>query len=152
VDELTAEWHRRFATELFNATWELLDAPVRSPKDQRTMLERAFASRLHWEAVGTPVNKAIGDWQVSRVCALLGHTGLAIQYASAALRAAQSADDMPDYMLASCYEGMARAHASAGDAAERERFLGLATAALDRIADDEDRRLIESQIASVPEA
>lgn len=152
MDEQTAAWHRRFATELFNSTWALMDAPVRSPADERQMLAGAFASRLHWEAVGDAVNKAVGDWQISRVCALLRLPKLAIRYASLALRAAQSKEGMPDYMLASTYEGMARAHACSGDAAERDRFLALATESLNLIGDDEDRRLIEGQIASVPEA
>ncbi|MGH2830414.1 MAG: hypothetical protein ACRDJM_08005 [Actinomycetota bacterium] len=151
MDEQTAAWHRRFATELFNNTWALMDAPGRSAAEDRQMLASAFASRLHWEAVGTPVNKAVGDWQISRVCALLGMADLAVRYASLALRAALSKEGMPDYMLASAYEGMARAHACAGDAAERERFLALANESLELIGDDEDRRLIEGQIASVPE-
>jgi hypothetical protein len=47
-------------------------------------------------------------------------------------------------------EGMARAHATAGDRAGFERFVAQARELLATVDDDEDRVLIESQLASIP--
>ena len=46
---------------------------------------------------------------------------------------------------------MGRAYAAAGEPEQREKYLTLAREALADIAEDEDRRMIEAQIASVPE-
>jgi len=55
-----------------------------------------------------------------------------------------------DWRLASCYEGMARAHATAGNGPERDRWASLAREVLDGLDDEEDRELIGSQLATVP--
>jgi hypothetical protein len=47
-------------------------------------------------------------------------------------------------------EGMARAHAAAGDRAGYERFVAQAHELLAQVDDDEDRELIESQLATIP--
>lgn len=51
-------------------------------------MHMARASRFHWDAVGTGRERAIGEWQVSRVYASLGrepavhHARRAVDYAS----------------------------------------------------------------------
>ena len=42
------------------------------------MLHAAHASRFHWGEVGEPVNFARGEWQISRVYAVLGRPEPAI--------------------------------------------------------------------------
>jgi hypothetical protein len=63
---------RQLAVDLFNATWQLLDTPDRSSDDDLRMIHMAHASRHLWAQVGEPVNLARGEWQVSRVYAVLG--------------------------------------------------------------------------------
>ena len=70
--------HRRLAAELFNRVWSLLEKPDRDQTDDDTMLQAAHASRFHWGEVGEPVNFARGEWQISRVYAVLGRPEPAI--------------------------------------------------------------------------
>jgi len=64
--------HRQFAAKFFNDTWELLARPERTPEEDDRMIHLAHASRLHWQFAGKPENIAVGEWQVSRVHAVLG--------------------------------------------------------------------------------
>ena len=41
------QWHRTFATSLFNLTWDLLDKADRTPEDDDRMVYAAHASRFH---------------------------------------------------------------------------------------------------------
>ncbi len=63
---------RALAVGLFNYTWTLLENPNRTPEQDDEMLHAAHASRYHWGEVGEQVNLARGEWQVSRVYAVLG--------------------------------------------------------------------------------
>ena len=57
---------------------------------------------------------------------------------------------MPQWLVASTQEGMARAHAVAGHEEERDRWAAEARSTLEDVDDTEDRELIESQLATVP--
>lgn len=137
------------AAEAYNLAWELMDLDERTPEEEADMLAAAFAQRYHWYAIGKDHHKATGDWQVARALSIAGEGALAIRFAQLAVTRAQTGDG-PDFLQASCFEGLARAHAAAGNNEERDRWLERARGALDRIADDDDRELIESQIESVP--
>jgi hypothetical protein len=142
-------WHRRFGAGLFNQTWELIETENRTADEDDEMLAAAFASRLHWGPIGDASNHATGDWQIAHVLSLLGHGELAVRFAEKALRTVESAG-IGDYLLASAFEGVARAYAAAGNQAERDRYVQLASQALDQIADPEDRKVIEEQLSTVP--
>ena len=114
------------------------------------MLVTACASWLAWEAVGTDKNLAIADWQIAHVASLLGYGDLAIAHATEAFERTARAR-LPDWMHASALEGLARAHAAAGHKAERDEYAQRAAAALREIEDQEERDLIGSQLATVPE-
>ncbi len=147
---ITDQVHRELAKHLFNQAWELIELPDRTPEQDRLMLVTACASWLHWDAIGTEKNRAVADWQIAHVASLLGYGDVALAHARAALDRAE-ADGQPDWLRASALEGMARAHAAAGHKAERDRYLKQATDALSAIDEDEERELIASQIATVPE-
>jgi hypothetical protein len=135
---------------LFNRTWELIDQPERTAEEDRLMLVTACAAWYHWDKVGTEKNRAISDWQVAHVASLLGDGEIALSFAnSAAERTA--AGGMDDWMTASAYEGLARAHAAAGHKAERDAYLSRAREALDEISEDGERAVIAPQIDSVPD-
>jgi hypothetical protein len=57
---------------------------------------------------------------------------------------------MEDWDLAAAHEALARAYATAGDGDAARRHLELGRMALGRIADDEDRGHIESDLATIP--
>jgi hypothetical protein len=143
-------WHRRFAVDAFNRTWELIDQEGRSAEDERQMLAAAFTSRYHWGEVGGPEQWWMGDWQIAHVASLLGEAGLALSYATMALERVQD-EGWTGWRLASAYEGMARACASAGDGEGRDRFVDLAGEALEGEADPEEREVMARQLASVPQ-
>src|SRR3989442_3446570 len=68
----TAErkWQRKMAVGLFNEVWRLLEKN-RSPAEDERMIHAAHASRFHWGEVGTAVNRALRDWQISHGYAIL---------------------------------------------------------------------------------
>ena len=69
---LDAADRRQLAVDLFNHVWTLLEKTDRTPMQDDEMLHAAHASRYHWGEVGEPVNFARGEWQCSRVYAVLG--------------------------------------------------------------------------------
>ncbi len=77
--------HREFAIQAFNGVWELLDKKDRTPDDDVRMIHMAHASRYHWGEIGTPLEFARGDWQLSRVYATLGFGVMAFKYAKGCL-------------------------------------------------------------------
>lgn len=149
TQEQIDRWHHHFAIETFNATWDLMDKTDRTSEDDARMLATAFASRYHWESVGGPKQHATGDWQISRVCCLLNLPDLALRYAQSNLDIIKT-HELGDYLPASAYEALARAHACAGDDEQRDRYIQLSRQALNDIADPNDRAHIESQLRDVP--
>jgi hypothetical protein len=49
-------WQRYFAIEFNNRAWSLTTRP-RSADEDREMLNTAHASALHWNAIGTELNR-----------------------------------------------------------------------------------------------
>lgn len=142
---------RALAVRLFNRTWELLESPDRDEAGDREALMTAMASRLHWEGIGTEENLAAGDWLVAHVASRLGHAGLALDFAAAAHeRVSTSSEQLPSWLVASTLEGLARAHAVAGHDEERDAFAADARRVLEAVDDDEDREIVESQLATIP--
>ena len=78
---------RQLAVDLFNHVWTLLDTDERTPEQDVEMIHAAHASRHHWGEVGTPVNVARGEWQISRVYATLGRGEPALFHAQRCLDA-----------------------------------------------------------------
>lgn len=149
--ELSHDTERQLARHLFNRTWELIDSQDRTAEQDRMMLVTACAAYLHWDAVGTEENRAIADWQIAHVASLLGYGDLALSHATSALIRVRAAG-LPDWLHASALEGLARAHAAAGNQAERDSYLKQAIEAVAAVANAEERQLISSQIATVPRA
>lgn len=148
---LTAETERQVARQLFNRAWELIDSQDRTAEQDRMMLITACAAYLHWDAVGTEENRAIADWQIAHVASLLGYGDLALSHATSALGRVRAAG-LPGWLHASALEGLARAHAAAGNQAERDFYLKQAIEAVAAVPDAEERELISAQIATVPRA
>jgi tetratricopeptide (TPR) repeat protein len=145
---MTAETQRRVAVELFNLTWQLLDAVVRTPDQDDRMLHAAHASRFHWGEVGEPVNLARGEWQCSRVYAVLGRAEPAIHHARRCLEICE-ANGIADFDLALAWEALARAQVVAGDQPEAVRSLARARELTGAIAEDEDREVVLADLADL---
>ena len=144
-----AQVHRRLAAELFNHVWSLLEKPDRDRSDDDTMLHTAHASRYHWGEVGMPVNLVRGEWQVSRVYAVLGRAEPALFHARRCLELCQ-AHGIGDFDLAFAYEALARASAVAGLRDDVIRYAELARQAGEQIAERDDRDIFFADLAAVP--
>jgi hypothetical protein len=142
-------WNRRFAVELFNRSWDLLEMPDRSVDDDAEMLAAAFASAWHWRQVGTAENIALGDHQISKVASHVGQPALALDYARRALEAIEIGH-FGDWQVAAAYEGMARACAAAGDLAGRDYWVQRCTVALGAVPDAADRSVVADQLLNLP--
>jgi DNA-binding transcriptional MerR regulator len=145
VDEAT---HRRLAIDLFNGTWRLLELEERTPEQVDAMIHGAHASRHHWEAAGgTRAHAARGEWQCSRVYAVLGRPEPALWHAGRCLQLCEAGGDgFEDWDLAGAHEAMARALLAAGEREEAARHAGLARAILQTVEDEEDRAIVDADL------
>ncbi|MGY1603235.1 MerR family transcriptional regulator [Geodermatophilus sp. SYSU D00815] len=139
---------RRLAADLFNGVWRLMETEDRTPAQDDRMLHMAHASRFHWEQAGTAVHRARGEWQCSRVYAVLGRAEPAAHHARRCLELCQE-HGIGDFDLAFAHEALARAAAVAGDTAARDRHLAAARAAAEGISDPDDRVLLEGDLAAI---
>jgi hypothetical protein len=145
---VTADEERKLGAELYNRTWELLEAGA----DPDEIVDAAHASAHHWRhATGvTTANRARSHWLCSHVYALLGRPEPALHHARRCLELVESApQEMEEFDLPGAYEAHARAHAAAGEAEEARRYLELGRAEAAKITDAEDRGHIESQLAEI---
>jgi DNA-binding transcriptional MerR regulator len=149
--ELDPATRRKLAADLFNHTWTLLERTDRTPEQVDEMIHSAHASRYHWGEVPDreAVNLARGEWQCSRVYAVLGRGEAALWHARRCLEINEAAGSA-DWDIASAFEAMARAHLAAGDLDGVATWKARAVAALDAIADPDDREIVEGDIATLP--
>ena len=148
--ELDEEGRRRLAAALFNRVWALLDEPDRSAADDDEMVHAAHASAYHWMQVGTLANRVRSEWQCSRVYAVLGRAEPALAHARRCLELAESAPtELEEFDLPFAYEAMARAYAAAGNEVEAREWLARARAAGEEIGDEDDRALLEADLATI---
>jgi hypothetical protein len=149
--ELDGETHRRLGAALFNHTWTLLELPDRTPAQVDEMIHSTHASRYHWGAAGDAgeaVNLARGEWQCSRVYAVLGRAEPALWHARRCVEI-NEANGIADWDIASACEAMARAHLVSGDLPAARDWAARARAACDVIADPADREVIEGDLATL---
>jgi hypothetical protein len=139
------EFHRKVATYCFNHAWDLLDKKNRIPADDSELLNLAHASRYHWGLVGTPTNIAVGEWQLSRIYAELGHPRLALTHAKSCL--ATCKENKLSEIEHTANEAMARAYAVAKDYQRTRKHLREARRQLDRLKiGKDDREIYQHQL------
>jgi len=145
MPESERRFHRKTGAQCFNRTWDYLEKKRRSAEDDAMMLHLAHASRYHWSLVGSPRNQAVGDWQISRVYAALGHPSLSLQFAKSSLEIAKMSR-LSD-VLGTAYEAVARAHIVAKNFRTARNYLRRARKQLDSLSiDDEDKKIYLVQI------
>lgn len=147
---LSAQQHRQLGVDLFNFVWTLLEKPNRTPDEIDTMIHAAHASRHHWSlaADAGPAHDARGEWQCSRVYAVLGRAEPALWHARRCLAICE-ANGIGDWDIAFAFEALARASRVAGDAPGSERWLARARGAATAIRDPEDRELLLRDLATI---
>jgi DNA-binding transcriptional MerR regulator len=146
---LDADITRRLAAQLFNGVWRLLETENRTTADDDRMLHMAHASRYHWGQVGTPVNLGRGEWQCSRVYAVLGRSEPCLHHASRVLEICQE-HGIADFDIAFAYEALARGYGVSGDFERARAMVELALGTIDGIADDQDRAIVLADLETIP--
>jgi len=149
ADPLTRDQHRKIGADLFNYTWSLLERKKHSLAETDELLNAAHASRYHWGHAGTPLNLSIGEWQVSRVYAVLGRAEPALYHGRRALEIARR-NRLGRFYLAYAYEALARAAAVDGDRRARNRYLREARRIGAEVRDRDDRRTLLEDLATIP--
>lgn len=150
--ELDGATQRQLGVDLYNSTWALIEKPDRSAADTDEMIHRAHTSRWHWARVGEAVNLARGEWLCSRVYATIGRGEPALWHARRCveINEALPSEARETWDLPTAYEAMARASFAAGDPASGALWKAKATAALEDIADADDREQIAQDLATLP--
>ena len=148
--ELTAQFHKKFAVETFNYVWDLLNKTERTIEEEDSMLHAAHASRFHWEKIGQPVNLARGEWQVARVYTVLGRPKCGLYHARRCLEICEQ-HQIGDFDLAYAYEALARAYLADNKFIEYNYYLRLARQAGEHIADADDKAHFFEDVESIAE-
>ena len=139
--QLDRATERKLAARLFNRVWELLNT-------DEEMAHTAHASRYHWGQVGEPVNWARGEWQCSRVYAVLGRAEPALHHARLCLQLAQE-HDLSLFDIGAAHEAIARSARAADLPDLAALHAKLALAAAEKLTDPEERQVLLSDIASL---
>jgi hypothetical protein len=140
--------HKKFAVELFNLTWSLLDKKDRTSQEADKMIHAAHASRFHWGEIGKPVHFERGEWQISRVYSVLNRPEPALYHAQRCLEICTE-NNIGDFDIAFAYEAMARAYAVAKKKSECKKYMQLAKEAAKQIEKKGDRDYFLSQLNTV---
>ncbi|MBD3408001.1 MAG: hypothetical protein GF411_17910 [Candidatus Lokiarchaeota archaeon] len=151
------EWHKKMAKSLFNRTWDLIDKGAdRTRADNDDMIHSAHASRYHWGVIvesgeeGTgPVNLARGEWQISRVYALLELPKAAMYHANRSLEICEE-NGIGDFDLSFAYEALARAHSLIDrDADDFKKYFELAKKSAKQIEKEGNKKYLLSELDTI---
>ncbi len=148
MSEEIAKMHRTQGVELFNFTWTLIEKADRTQTEIDTMIHAAHASRHHWGFVGEPKNFARGEWQISRVYAVLDRVEPAMYHAQRCLAICEE-NGIGDFDIAYAYEALARATSIAGAERQLNEYVAKARDLGAKIADADDRKHFEEDIATI---
>ncbi len=154
-DKLSLEkWHRKMSVDLFNYTWTFLDKDKLTKEEKDEMANASHASRYHWGVRvakkwdATPINLGRGDWQLSRVYAVLGDGERAIHYGKNYLEICKK-EGIKDWDLAYAYEAIARGYAVAGDEKNKVKYLELAKQVTETITDKETKDMLLADLKTI---
>ncbi|MDF2871004.1 MAG: hypothetical protein K0R05_2579 [Anaerocolumna sp.] len=140
-----SEETKALAGKLFNDVWALMDKEARSEEENYLMVHTAHASLYHWIQVGTPHNIYVGEWQLSRVYALLSNFDSCIYHGKRALQLCEI-NNFQGFDLAYAYEALARAYLVKGNKSECTKYLELALRETDKVQEKESKDLIAADL------
>ncbi len=149
MSEEKKDIHKKFAVDCFNGTWDLLDKTERTPEEDLKMILLSHASRYHWGEIGTPVQFARGDWQISRVYAVLGMGEMAFKFGKTSLDYCLN-NDIGDFDLAFAYEALLRASSIMEDTAKFKKYKKLSVDAGNEIEDDGNKNYFFNELKTIP--
>lgn len=114
------------------------------------MMAATFTQRHLWYQVGDARQRAIADWQVSRVAAALGYAELARRFGERSLEVSVE-NGLDAFVTGFAHEAIARAAADVDDIETFTNHLASARALLAEIDDDEERDLLSADLAEMSE-
>ena len=140
--------HKHFAAHCFNAAWNLIDKPGRTPEEDRLMVALNQASIYHWlnRPDCTSENLSVGYWQASRIQSLLGNAAEATRHAQVCL---SHSGGLEPFYVGYAYEALGRAALLAGDTQQAGEYLSLAQAQADLVKNAKHRALLINDLASL---
>ena len=140
---------RRLAVDAFNHAWTLMDQEEpRAVHQDFELIHTTHASRHLWAFVGEPVNLARGEWQVSRVYAVLGRAEPALVHGRRCLEILEE-EGIGDWDLGFAHEALARAFIVAGDIDNAKKHLEEAHRVAETIKEDEDRQVLLGDLKTI---
>jgi hypothetical protein len=147
---VTPEEERQLAVDLFNRAWTLMETDERTEEQDDELTNTAHASAYHWAQVGTPANRARGEWQLSRVYTVLGRPEPALHHARRCLAYCEEYPEaIEDWDLPYAHEALARAHVLAGEADVAGRRAAAARELAAGVAGAEDREHLEADLGTL---
>ncbi|MCD6051432.1 MAG: hypothetical protein K0Q55_2836 [Verrucomicrobia bacterium] len=147
---ITPEIHRRLAVDLFNQTWTLMEKPDRTAAERDAMIHGAHASCHHWSLVGNATNLSIGEWQISRVYAVLKRPEPALYHAHRCLEISEQ-NKLPPFNLGYAHEAIARA-LSLTNHPHTAKHLEQAKQHAAAITDPEDQKVLLTDLETIPQS
>jgi hypothetical protein len=147
--EEIARWDRRFAVEMNNRAWAIVDNAGRTPEEEEEMLHAAHAAAVHWSRVGTERNKAAADMLLGQAHSVVGNGALAMRYAKRS-HGYITSHESPDWEIAFAHAVLANAARAAGDGALYSQQYTLAKSLGEAISDREDKEIFEQFFARIP--
>lgn len=140
--------HKYFAAHWFNSAWDLIEKQGRTAEDDRMMVALNQASIFHWSRRpdNDDKNRSIGYWQASRIQSLLGNAAESSRHAEVCLTYSR---DLEPFYLGYAYEALARAAKVAGDAEKCSQYLAAAEENTRAVTRQENRALLEADLASL---
>ena len=144
--DIDALEHREWGRRANQRVWELLGDGKPAADDVREFVDAAHASQWHWSHGGGKLEAQRGEWLLSHVYAVIGDAPAALRHAQRCWEITE-AEGYEDFDRAYVCEAMARAHAVNGDADVAVGWRDRAAKAGALIADDEDRKIFESDLA-----
>lgn len=147
--------HRWFGVQLNNGMWDVIDDPKAGPgldaETKEELLYSAYASAYHWRQVGNAAQRARGEHLISRMAVKLGEYELARTHAERCLTLVKgNPASMEDWDEPFAHEALARALAASGLSEEGRFHRELAIAQTVRVADPEDREILEAELSREP--
>ena len=142
--------HKYFSAHCFNAAWDLIDKPDRTPEEDQQMIQLNHASMWHWTQRDdfTRKNASIGYWQASRIYALIGEADNARKYGQLCLEVSDS-DELEPFYLGYAYEALARAESVAGNKEDINQYLKKAREAARRVKKSDNRKWLEDDLDTI---
>ena len=141
-------WHKRFAVSCNNRAWAL-STQLRTPQQDREMLDAAHASAWHWAQIGTELNRMRATMLLAEVHALLGNGPSSFSFAQE-MRSYFLGRDSPDWEVAFVHAIYAHAAYATGRFEAHRAAYDQAAAALEAVVDEEDRKIVSKTFAQVP--